>query len=365
MAQNHVKEKYKNLKFINKSYDINEIINNFSKIYEEDEILVITDKYNYENTIKIVPQNCNVVLCEGASIDFAEQVRKQNEYDRVIAIGGCSALDVGRFCGLYAKKEKSIISVPSILSTSCITANKAILYDINRNKKTIKTHISMPTIIPMYTIKNTREKDLIKWNSSGIGDMLAHISAVLDYLFLKDFLSKSIDIYMYMHEFFKSTNIINIVKVAEELHNVTANQDLRYIHKDENFLRKLATWLHSASILSNECEHIAKGGEHDFFYSIFKLKKYSTELPTHGQLVAIGTLIVAKIVSKYYKQDEIYNLLRIVYKSIGLPTNLSDLEKIKVDIVDIEEAIEKIEGRSLLKTYFDKKILNEVFNSEN
>ncbi|KKS51564.1 MAG: hypothetical protein UV17_C0060G0006 [Candidatus Gottesmanbacteria bacterium GW2011_GWA1_42_26] len=132
--------------------------------------LLVTDTFNHPlvssfgNTV-VVTTNAKRHLND-LLVEFSNK-----KHDVVIAVGGCMALDAGRY---FAQQTQTLLFiVPTILSTSCISVDRSVIY-ARGHYFSIKTtlprsvHISIPTIL--------KGDSLIveKWIASGLGDLFAN-----------------------------------------------------------------------------------------------------------------------------------------------------------------------------------------------
>ena len=271
---------------------------------------------------------------------------KNNTYSRVIGIGGCSALDIGR---IYAEGIK-FIAIPTVLSTSCISVNISILRAKDETKR-IQTVIPDRTIISFTELFRAEEKDLKKWSSSGFGDLFANISASIDF--------------EYKHD---SYSIENIYKNTEEAFSAM-EWVLNYFNDYNTYaLKKLATYLHNSSldVIRRGNNELSAGCEHKFYETIIRQQTYSNQIQTHGILVAIGTLITLLIFEKLSQNKNIFKRLKKVYKKLGLPVNYKEFREIGIEKIHIIEALKNLKSNNIISDYFadgDFSIIDE-FNGE-
>ena len=240
----------------------------------------------------------------------------EDNFDKVIAIGGCTCLDKGK----EIANGKDIIVIPTILSTSCISVNRSVCDGVVK-----KTTAPIETIICITEI----ERSPSKWFQSGFADVFSNISA-------------SIDIQSKTNNFdYKS--IKNNIPFCFDL--------LSWVEKkfngfDEECVRKLSKAIHESSlmVIKNDDVKLSSAGEHRMYHNMMKdIPTYTKCLPTHGQLVSIGTLMSAKLFWEHTGDNRIYEKLRSVYSILGLPTTAKQLVEIGVELNHIKESMKGLE----------------------
>lgn len=303
--------------------------------------LLVTDPYNYslsekyDNTI-LVNNNCYLLSYEEI---------KNIKFDKVVAVGGCSALDVGRACAEGLK----FIAIPTILSTSCISVNISILRAKDKTTK-LKTVIPDKTIVSIPELLKTDKKELKKWSSSGFGDLFANISASIDFEYKNN-----------------SFSFGNISKNASEAFLALDYVINSFEDYNASVLRNLAIYLHNSSldVIKRGNNELSAGCEHAFYETIIREEKYSNQIQTHGILVSIGTLITSAIYERTYNEKSITEKLKMAYEKLGLPVNYKDLSELGIEKEHIINTLEKLkEQYSITGDYFkynDYSLLDELF----
>ncbi len=305
--------------------------------------LLVTDPRNYPS----VKNYGKTIMVKNNFYALSYEDMQNNAYNRVIGIGGCSALDIGR---IYAEGIK-FIAIPTVLSTSCISVNISILRAKDETKR-IKTVIPDRTIISFPELFRAEEKDLKKWSSSGFGDLFANISASIDFEYKNN-----------------SFSLENIYKNAEE-----AFSAMEWVLSDFNgynnydTLKKLATYLHNSSldVIRRGNNELSAGCEHKFYETIIRQQIYSNQIQTHGILVSIGTLITILIFEKLSQNKNIFSKLKEAYKKLGLPVNYKEFLETGIEKIHIIEALKNSGTKNIMSDYFaegDFSIM-EDFNDE-
>lgn len=308
----------------------------------ENNTLIITDSYNYSNLKNVG----TTILVKNSYYEQINKIKEKYDYSNILAIGGCTALDIGRACAI----GKEIINIPTILSTSCISVDRSVIR-YEKESKLEKTIAPSKTIISVPFILKTESKNITKWSQSGFGDLFANISASIDFQYKEKNISC---------ELVKK----NVPECFEAL-NWVINSFQNY---DIISLTKLAKYLHNSSltVIKRNDTLLSSAGEHKLYYKIIEQQKqYTNNIPTHGQLVAIGTLISIKIFSKQMKDNLLYEKIKMAYKKLRLPLNYKQLENIGIKRSYLIQGLNSITNtNTYLGDYFSNKnykIIDEIF----
>lgn len=231
-------------------------------------------------------------------------------FERVVAIGGCSALDMGRF--LAGPRE--LVVVPTVLSTSCISCDLSI---VRRGgvKRSLRTTAPTRTLVPLMAILDTPPAALRKWCASGFGDLFANISATACHAIAHGQLDRSV-LRQHAPDAFDALDWV--------LGDFTGY--------DEVALRHLAALLHATAVEVVRAGHntFSAGFEHVLYEQLIRMQPYTHDEQTHGILVSIGTLLVAHMVDRLLPGTELGPRLRRAYRRVGLPASLAELERLAI-----------------------------------
>lgn len=303
------------------------------------ETVILADRHNYPK----IEDLGKVILVRNNHSGQVERIKKEHKYSKVIAIGGCTALDVGRACAT----NKELIAIPSILSTACLSIDKAILYD--GDIITVKTNTPNKVIVSFPILMDTTEHELWKWSASGFGDMFARLSASIEMAWKENRLSL-VDVKAGARECFEA---IDWILDSFEKFDLPA-------------LERLAKYLHEVSLI-DIIGGASIAGEHELYYTMIKQQKtYTKNRPTHGQLVSAGTLLAVKALSEIAGDREIYEKLSEAYGKLVLPLSYTDLEDIGIERTHLIHGLNSISPDTFLGKSFAEKhsLLDDVFEKK-
>lgn len=315
--------------------------------------IILGDEYN-EPTIRNLGKRFEKV--ENSIKQKIEDIKNNNTYLDVIAVGGCTALDVGRAC---ARIDGKLVLIPSILSTSCISVNQSVIYS-NGNHESIVTPIPTEVIISFPLLLKSKHKDIYKWSHSGFGDLFANISATIGYLYKRK-----------ENVLFNKRENINVFTFIQKYVPESIDALKLVIDSFEKFdkktVKKLACYLHNSSldVIRRGNYELSANWEHDLYYSMMKQQNYDHRNPTHGELVSIGTFLSAKIISSKLRQDTLFQMLKKAFKKLGIPTNYKELVKIGVEKEHITKGLDVLKNKDTFISYnFKEKLLDECYDNK-
>lgn len=296
--------------------------------------LLVTDTFNHPLVSSLGDSVLVTTNTQKHLNDILIEVSNQ-KYDVIIAVGGCMALDAGRY---FAQQTKKILFVvPTILSTSCISVDRGVIHSRGRYFS-IKTtfphsvHISIPTIL------KGDPSVVRKWTASGLGDLFANISAVLE------------------QEYDQKSGFRNVSSGRLNSQARLSFEGLAWINSwthfrlDKAIVKRVARFSHlsSLSVIREGNSKLSAGSEHALYYQLLINERYSHALATHGELVSIGTLLITYLYGKSAGSMDLYCDLRHVYKKIGIPTTYDELESIRVRRSHLVRAISQVGKHSQL-----------------
>jgi glycerol dehydrogenase-like iron-containing ADH family enzyme len=198
-----------------------------------------------------------------------------------------------------------------------------------------------------------------KWTRSGLADLLANISASINFLFKE------------------SGHLLNegqegILKTLSR-HIPECLQTLDWIINDfrefdATTLRQVASILHAAglSVIRRGDTALSAGGEHELYYEMQRQQGYDRKNPTHGELVSIGTLVTAKILAKKFGQDILFRKLLLAYRKINIPTDYDELKGINIEREHIMKGFEVVrKNDSFLAKFYRPFFVDSCYGNGN
>lgn len=305
-----------------------------------DSSIIVCDGWTYHNLFNHYP---NVELVVDNDAKRVQEIKDKRNYARVLAVGGCTALDMGRACAV----GKEVIAIPTILSTACISVDLSVIR-YPEGTRLERTVAPTKIIVSIPSIKNTSHYDLELWSQSGFGDIFARISAAIE--------KEMRDIQWSYHSAHPSgiledwairRDVPNAIDALEwVLHSFTGYT--------EDCLRRLATYSHNESVrvIIRGNTNLSAGGEHTLYHHLVEQHdEYTPSRPTHGQIVAMGTLLVARIFAEKTGDYKMYEQLRAAYTKLGLPTNYDELRKIGIEKEHIVKGLHAMSDSSKSRTW--------------
>ncbi len=267
-------------------------------------------------------------------------IKGDKKIKQIIGIGSGRALNYAKFVSM--KTDKPIITVPTALTTHVyaspkLHADKAIK-DLGIDRR-IDWKIPDLALIDVDFLEQMQKKDK-KLINTGLGDIMAFVSAVEDWKMAYE----------------KGTSEINYAvvdlteKIIKDIGELNSNQPLNKWIKE---YAKMQTALCYITDLVGPAP--AAGSEHLFSNAVEKILENSEKQPLHGEVVALGTLIMSYLQNKDYK-----NVQKMMAKH-NLPISLNEMGMTKEQAVEClykskEEGLKK--GRY---TVLDSLDMNEEF----
>lgn len=253
---------------------------------------------------------------------------------RLVAVGGCSARDR---CAVLAQKwNVPWVYIPSILSTDCLSVNRAVVYENGQPRSVIvprpeKVYLNFPLL------RSGGQLWLNWWCAAGMGDLLAGISASI-----------------HCNPSAMDYNVLTAVPAASYAYNWLAIgpppkwTDLEL----ERFARFLM--YSSQEVVRKGDTSLSAAGEHDLCYALRQKYFQDPVRYPHGLLVSIGTLLT---VSAYCTDARYYRFrdtLRRAYSHAGLPADILMLGKYGISREQVLDGLQLIPPESYLAQSFRK-----------
>ncbi len=330
---------------------MNTTIQNILSKYKQRNPFIVVDSYNIQAVKKTGLPYFFIKNNKYSNVHLIKKQLVKNKSKVIFGIGGCTTLDAAR---ASSTADVPCILMPTILSTVCISVNKAVLND-NGVVKTFTTEIPQKIIVSMPTILESKKEDIAHWGQAGFGDLFAKVGAAIDVVY---------------RDSLKNKDVLSLDKVRRRIPEVfdaieyVLEHFNNYSKKD---LEALAVFLHEASvsIIIRDTFELSGGAEHNLAYAIEK--EYFTSKavkPEHGIIVSIGTLIELRIFSEFVGDTILYDKMRLIYQKIGLPTTYEGLAKIGVTKKQLQYGLKKIKNyKTFMSVNYKQaaKLLDEIF----
>jgi glycerol dehydrogenase-like iron-containing ADH family enzyme len=290
--------------------------------------LFVVDPYNAPT----VPGGATAVVVADICHDGLPARDALGAFDQVVAVGGCSALDAGR----YYAAGGDLVVVPTILSTSCISSHISVVRR-HGDKRSLPTTAPKRTVVPVGTILQTPQAALVKWSASGFGDLFANLSASVCHAVATD-------------------------RVQWEAYAADADEALRaldwvLINFDgyhDATIRRLATHLHNASVdvVRRGSNELSAGFEHWLYEAMLQRNPYRHDIQTHGILVALGSLLVLRVFEHLGGPWRLSERLKQACAIVGLPVTHEALAAIGIERAHVVDAVESLAPRDHFVSHF-------------
>lgn len=328
-----------------------ESVDALTKSLTTETTLIISDQYNFYQMKKYG-------ICIQVQDGSAEQVYSIlqmngfSHFHRVLGVGGCLALDISRSIAVCIAGSPLIV-IPTILSTNCLTKNRSVIGH-GLQSQSYQTTAPRQVIVSITNLLRQEAAILSHWSQSGWGDYFAKLGAMVDQL-SSEMIPITLDNLRerdpqvmgeldWINSNFKEYNRESLIRLAENIHRA----GLETIRAGSN----------DRSV----------GGEHQFYKIIIELFPFLRTIPSHGQIVSIGTLVASAALAQQTGSADLYNRLSSAFKKLGLPTRYRDLERIGIKWKYLNRAFTRL-GKpdmpvSYLQRYFcshDTRILDDVY----
>ncbi|MGA5322107.1 hypothetical protein ACPCIU_16930 [Streptomyces seoulensis] len=312
----------------------------------DDSTLVLADSHNFP----LVRDVGETVLVTEPRADVVHGIRTTYRYEKVVAVGGCSVLDVGRACA----RSGSLQVFPSILSNSCLSTDRSVLIEdgVRSSRRTVAP---VTTVISQPSVEAAHSGPGVKWTTSGLGDLFSSLSAAIEYQCPDDEAALP-DVPI--------TRLISHIPVVWAAVEWVLGSPAPVSGLD---LRSLARYLHESSLDVLRLGHtrLNAGSEHLLCYRLQEKHHYPADHATHGRLVSIGTLLVCAMFSRNGGRHSFYGSVRRLYEKSGLPTTYEELAQIGVHREHILHGLDELaETNCLLGRLYRQyafRMADEVF----
>ena len=236
-----------------------------------------------------------------AAITYQDRVNDTGS-NIMICAGGGKVIDIGKFCSFKANNKTELISVPTTASHDGIAS--PFIFLNNPTEKFIGE--SRPPVAIVADIdKIIKHPDLPRYLAAGVGDTVGKMTAIWDW--------------RYAHRI-KSVKFSRFVGgVLQSADSLFQNQVSEALVDQENAIKIVLKALLIAGVLmgtSNDIR-VGYGSEHLFSQALHAETPGSDIL--HGERVALGTILMAKLQGQNYEQ-----IVKIL-EAAGCPTSIDEL----------------------------------------
>jgi glycerol dehydrogenase-like iron-containing ADH family enzyme len=298
--------------------------------------LIVTDPFNAP-TAEANKGEANVFVVESNDVANAVKLLRELDYESVLAVGGGVAQDIGRIAGIAGAK---VTTLPR-MAHACLASAKSILevpfegrskhaglfeqdvaWRMNadpdlRSSKILRVHTPPPEKIIVsaaYALDGDAET-VAKGLRGAYGDLFAQLSAAVD----KVNAAGSLDYEA-------------VMKKAPEAAAALRYTLERFNGYDTEAVKVIAEQVYEANVkaVHDPKNAVLAGGEHEFYYDMVSSpdrKGTALAESTHGELVAIGTLMTAKAVAQQSGDGRLFDALERASKKLGIPTTVKGLEE--------------------------------------
>lgn len=263
---------------------------------------------------KLAGWDYNIGIVEDAKMEEARRIILQSgfsDYDAVVGIGGGKVLDVSKV--VSTEMNATFISVPTAASHDGI-ASPVASFKENGKPISISTNPPSAVIADLSIIKNCP----IRLLRSGYGDLISNISAVKDWQLARDLVGES------YNEVAASIAVMPAQLIASK-----ANEfDLTNLSHLLMLMRGLI--MSGVAIAFVGSSRPASGAEHKFSHAIDYLG-YGNG--THGEQVAIGTIIMEYLHEKHYGVGD-WELIKEALEKVQAPTTAKEIGLTREQVIE-------------------------------
>lgn len=264
--------------------------------------LLVCDPHN---SALLTDVQCRKEVVDDCRIETITRISADSSYEDIIAVGGCTALDVGRACA----DGRAVTVVPTILSSSCIGSSTSVI-EVQGQFRCTDTSQPKTTLISVPTIVENHSGFGQKWSASGLGDLLSSIGAGVEYLAQQE--DWDADLVRRMPLSFAALDWLEQSKWPLET----------------RALCELAEHLHEFSLSGHD--QFAVGSEHELYYALRRKYGHSREVATHGKVVAFGSLPSVIAWCEQLNDFSLFERIQAAFERVALPVTFRDLAQIGI-----------------------------------
>ncbi len=277
---------------------------------ESNNALLLTDSVVYDIIGRKVEEIVSTRLhdtmfVEAANMDEAKKIIIKtgfSDVDAIVGVGGGKVLDVSKV--VATELNAPFVSIPTTASHDGL-ASPVASFKENGKPVSISTNPPSAVIADLSVIKSCP----IRLIRSGYGDLISNVSAIKDWQLARDMIGES------YNEVAASIAVMPaelMLSKAEEL-NLTIIPHLNML------IRGLV--MSGVAIAFVGSSRPASGAEHKFSHALDYLG-YGNG--THGEQVAIGTIIMEYLHEKYYGKGD-WERIKYSLEKVNAPTSAKEI----------------------------------------
>ncbi|OIJ15595.1 glycerol dehydrogenase [Anaerobacillus arseniciselenatis] len=249
------------------------------KKHQFNNAVIIFDDFTYEAFHDITEKSIETIEVEnvilGSNLDIQDLIKKafaMPRYDVVIAIGGGSIIDYGKYIA-YSRRSP-FISIPTSASNDGFASSNCSIH-VDGKKTTVPAKVPFGILADLDIIQHAPKRFVL----AGIGDLMSNITALYDW------------------EFEEKNGTSHVNAFAAMLSKKAVNSFIRTPMNDIQsplFLKELissATMGGVATAISGNSAPIS-GSEHLISHALDKISK---QPQMHGLQVGVATYIIAHV----------------------------------------------------------------------
>ena len=294
-----------------------------------------------QNILKILNNHYNLNFIYAKTCDHStlQRVKKHANLvkaDLVIGIGGGKNIDLAKAVAHYMKIP--YISVPTLLSHDGIVSDRAV---ITKGKKKYPILGSPPMAV--IADLNVLSQAPYRYFAAGCGDVIAKITAVLDWRLARDEKGEDYDDFIANLTYAAAETMINNAKIHEKDYKTSVKL----------LLESLITCGMAMNITKSS--RPCSGSEHMLSHSIDYLVPDNKAL--HGEKCALGTYVMA------YLHGIDHEKIREALVSYHLPTNFREIKifpKVLIKALSTAHKIRSDRRYTILKNGISKKEAEKI-----
>ncbi len=286
---------------------------------EVQSLILLTDSIVYDLIGKKIEEELSAMLhdtifIEAANMDEAKRVLVRvgfSDVDAVVGVGGGKVLDVSKV--IATELNAAFISVPTTASHDGL-ASPVASFKENGKPVSISTNPPSAVIADLNVIKSCP----IRLIRSGYGDLISNVSAIKDWQLARDLIGEN----------YNEVAASIAVMPAELMLSKADELDLTLIPHLGMLLRGLI--MSGVAIAFVGSSRPASGAEHKFSHALDYLG-YGNG--THGEQVALGTIIMEYLHEKHYGKGD-WELIRNSLEKVNAPTKAKEIGLSKEQVLE-------------------------------